>query len=1130
MTTKNTYTSRFQAGWTIKITLRRLLHQWRSLLTMIVGVLIATIIGASIPLYTAAVGQVGLQQTLASSDRADTHLALRTGVAGLTADAAATLDDELRPLVTQYLGAWTDRVVGWQETLPLPPERDGEIVEATRFRLGAYEDWEQHVTLESGSLPAAGPGAGFDVEAAASLEFAQAAGLNVGDTLTLRDGRDSSTPIQVRISGLVKAADDTDPYWPAAGPPLHAADPVGQWDLQGTLIINPDAFYPLVTNYLPDTTSNLGWRVLVNHPAITLNQIPEIAEALDGLDGELEGVNTGYVAAETGLSPLLLEYAAEADLLAAPFGLLIIQVGALTLYFLLMTAELIRHHERREISLMRSRGGQARQVWILRGLEALLICLVMIAAAPLIARVGLRQLGSIGPLTGLDIGALPLELTPAVYAYSAGAGLISWALLMFTLNPVLKAPLVTAAGVWDRPEKQAWWQRYYLDIALLVLGGVAYWQLSSYGSVLVQNVEGGLMIDPLLLLTPSLLMIAAGALLLRLFTPVMSLLANVLAGRNGLSAQLAGWQISRRPVHYGRIALMLALAIGMGWFATSFNATVVRSRSDRATYLTGADLRFTEVDTLLSQSRAQSAEAFSELPNVQQSTTAFRSRINASTQSNRSIFGELLAIDSETFGLTANWRPDLGVLAMPGKSRLGVPDAGRLLAPTPYRLGLWVSMRDVAPEHLLNQTALYVKLEDDDGNLVNLPLHPAVVEQELLEHVPDRADRRGSVYDDTGWVYLEADLTQADRPLMAPVRLRSLHWVFRSNTRFGGFNRIMFSDLVAYDANGTATPLNWLDTTIGWRYVDDGVSPSEGTLNSDNELRNGQPGLTVEWAQDGRTSAMGLIVDSTPAGSLPAVVSSSFLSANGLSGQEPFQLNVMDTPLLFRVVARMDVYPTLYGNERPFLITDRDQLLYALNLKPSTTLYANEVWLRLADAEQSEATLAAAEDSDPFFAVQNEWLKTEVEHQMQTNPLTVGLTGLFFIAFGVALLLSTFSLLSYVAITAQSRRVEFSVLQSMGTSPRHLLASLALEQLLVLGTGALVGGVLGALLGNQILPFLSVTEGGQVIVPPFVVETGVELLAGYALVMLAVFAILLLSSLWLLRRLPLARTLRLGDE
>ena len=275
--------------------------------------------------------------------------------------------------------------------------------------------------------------------------------------------------------------------------------------------------------------------------------------------------------------------------------------------------------------------------------------------------------------------------------------------------------------MWDRPEKQAWWQRYYLDIALLVLGGVAYWQLSSYGSVLVQNVEGGLIIDPLLLLTPSLLMIAAGALLLRLFTPAMSLLANILAGRDGLSAQLAGWQISRRPVHYGRIALMLALAIGMGWFATSFNATVVRSRSDRAAYLTGADLRFTEVDTLLGQSRAQPAGAFTELPNVQQSTTAFRSRINASTQANRSIFGELLAVDSDTFGLTTNWRSGPGGAGYAGQKSPGGSRCRRLLAPTPHRLGLWVSMRDIQPEQLMNQTALTIKLEDDDGNLVNLP-------------------------------------------------------------------------------------------------------------------------------------------------------------------------------------------------------------------------------------------------------------------------------------------------------------------------------------------------------------------------------------------------------------------------
>ncbi len=170
------------------------------------------------------------------------------------------------------------------------------------------------------------------------------------------------------------------------------------------------------------------------------------------------------------------------------------------------------------------------------------------------------------------------------------------------------------------------------------------------------------------------------------------------------------------------------------------------------------------------------------------------------------------------------------------------------------------------------------------------------------------------------------------------------------------------------------------------------------------------------------------------------------------------------------------------------------------------------------------------EQNGDGYSAKTTWQTEVLRRRMQANPLTVGLTGLFFIAFGVALVLSTVGLLSYVALTAQARRVEFSVLQALGMAPRRLLVSLALEQLLVLGTGALVGAVLGALLGRQILPFLSVTEAGRVIVPPFVVETGVDLLLSYALIILAIFALLLLSSLWLLRRLPLARTLRLGDE
>ena len=110
---------------------------------------------------------------------------------------------------------------------------------------------------------------------------------------------------------------------------------------------------------------------------------------------------------------------------------------------------------------------------------------------------------------------------------------------------------------------------------------------------------------------------------------------------------------------------MLALAIGMGWFATSFNATVVQSQLDRAEYKAGTDLRLTVIDTQLGRPKTQIQEFYDELAGVNMASIAFRSRINASVRPGRSVFGEILGVDAQTFGLTSHWRSDLGVLFLP---------------------------------------------------------------------------------------------------------------------------------------------------------------------------------------------------------------------------------------------------------------------------------------------------------------------------------------------------------------------------------------------------------------------------------------------------------------------------------
>src|SRR5689334_20108579 len=47
-------------GWAGRLALQRLLSQWRSLLTIIAGVLLSASVGALVPLYTTAVAQVSM--------------------------------------------------------------------------------------------------------------------------------------------------------------------------------------------------------------------------------------------------------------------------------------------------------------------------------------------------------------------------------------------------------------------------------------------------------------------------------------------------------------------------------------------------------------------------------------------------------------------------------------------------------------------------------------------------------------------------------------------------------------------------------------------------------------------------------------------------------------------------------------------------------------------------------------------------------------------------------------------------------------------------------------------------------------------------------------------------------------
>ncbi|HEX6818616.1 MAG TPA: FtsX-like permease family protein, partial [Ktedonobacterales bacterium] len=210
-----------------------------------------------------------------------------------------------------------------------------------------------------------------------------------------------------------------------------------------------------------------------------------------------------------------------------------------------------------------------------------------------------------------------------------------------------------------RPSRAPIWQRYYLDLALVALCIIAYLDLNQFGSTNVRVQLGGGS-SPLLLLAPALLLVAGALLVLRAI-PLGAKVAAGLASRGrGFIAMLALSQVERTPNRYTRITLLLVLAVGLGLFAVTFDASLAQNAHDRAAYSTGADVRLQMRGVESGDQGTKLGQQLAALPGVQGVMRAYRSTARTSPD-----VGDLqvdtLGIDPATFAQAAgitSWRAD----------------------------------------------------------------------------------------------------------------------------------------------------------------------------------------------------------------------------------------------------------------------------------------------------------------------------------------------------------------------------------------------------------------------------------------------------------------------------------------
>jgi hypothetical protein len=1050
--------------------------------------------------YGDAIARGGLRQAVLEAPPADRATTVRTRA---PLSAADSLDGTIRPeleLALRYPGGDVARVLrsgvflgadGTGDTGETEPGRAG-IPEGGITRLAAFEGLERHATLTAGRWPEAGHD---PVEVAMSTGAVAALGAEVGATLALQAER-GSTALTVVVAGTWTPASD-DAYWLGAPLDLDGVAAGSRVTEYGPLVV---AFDDLMSHG-PPGTATLEWRALPDLDGLRADDLDATIADLRAFPARLRAAlpRDQQAEATTELPEVLTAMSRSIVVSRSGVLLLSLQFAVLAAYAVILVAGVIVERRRAQVALLRSRGATSVHLVAMAVAEGVLLAATAALVAPLVAVLVVRLLGSVEPLSASGIVAdVPIgRTTVVVTALAAAASVV--ALSLPTVTSVASLAGVRAALA--RQGGRTLPQRLGIDLALLILAGVALWQLRLYGAPLVRNARGELGIDPLLVAAPAIGLVAGAVLAIRLVPRLGEVAEGLLVRRAGAVAPLGGRQLARRPLSYSRSALLLMLAVSLGTFALAQSATWSRSQEDQAAYQAATDLRlvvsgFPDVPTW-----AQGA-AYRTIPGIERAEPVLRRRIDV----RRAVRGgDLLAIDAAAAGGLVELPPDAvaaGAPALLAELAAGRPEIGGVPLPgQPLRLALTIDARLEAERELSGGVDLEPEfagitfsaaVDDADGRLVRLA--------------------GGSARLVGDGQRIEASIRAPNDPPFEPAwPLRLVAIELQVNPRFAA--AIGTIDLVSVEASGEPTGDAWFPVALdpgatgwGWERAEQSGTIRVGTPTDRPGrllLRAGPGGNGPIFAIFSGPPTIFRLSAPDPLDALPAIVNPVILERTGLAVGDTVTALSLGQALPIRVIGSVGLFPPL-DPEAPFAVVDRQSFERVSFDRDAITLRPDEWWFRAAAG--ADADLLERLRGEPTTA-EDVIGRIELAAELSSDPIGLGVIGALGLGTAAALVFAAIGFLVSAASSATERFGEFALLRALGLSGRDLSTWLTLENAFLLAVGLVAGSAVGLVLAWVVLPVSTLTDTGAPTVPPAAVVipwqdyAPIWLLAGLLLVL-----------------------------
>lgn len=1062
---------------------------------------VATTLVTAVPLYSDAIVEAGLRSTLADADPSESGFE-----ASFRTDAAAwtSVERSLQRVAEERLvGERRQLLLARSDTYRLPEERSdvGWITTLGVVRGDAFRDVTPARQVTPGVLATR-----LHVEAADLLDMAP------GDRLVLEKA--GGDPLELELVALVEPVDRFDKLWWDQPVFRDGVSANGSFTEIGPFFVDPASFATI------GGSANVRWRVVPEPASIGTDDIQVLRRGVAGVETALaDRLDPSTLVVDTRLPELLGTTDTAIGSTAAVIAAILLQLVGVALYGVGLAAAVLTSSRAVETSMLRSRGATPSQLGAMAATEAVLVAAPAVLLGPWLGGRVVELVERWGPVaqTGLD---LQPEVTATAWVAAAvvGAlvvGIVTW--------PAVRSArgFARAQAARARPDRALPLQRTGLDVVVALLAIVGLWRLSE-SSAATSDLGGRLGTDPVLVLAPTLGVVAASLLTLRLISLVAAAVQRVTARQGALPAALAGWEIARRPGRTARTSVLIVLSVTVGAFAAVHGASWQQSLRDQADAAVSVDVLVTpDPRPAAALPQQYVADAYVQLDGVDavvpvDRPTAFVSAELSSVPA--------VLTDTRALGDALRLRPDLyGDVGSPEAfadlhrpTDLGGADLGDATGDLvlDYRL-------EADPGEGRGPIRLSATVLDGHGTPVALDGEPITV-----------VDTEDAPVTGTVVFPLRTDeVPGLSLGLDGPLRLVSIEVAFPAVQDVPFTEEPLPTGTYRLELGPAAVGDRPVDLAAAWRVsaagLGDVLEPPSNSLST----VDGGLNLSVDSGSTIRAGASYTIVLDTGefgdgvGAEIPVFATSGLLDATSLDVGDRLVARLNGAAVELRVEGAVPVVPFDVRSPVAFVA---DWETVSTDLFDRTRRFESPDAWAISTDETTARGLQRVLAGPPYDALSFVERRQEAR-AISREPVTVGLSGSLALALVASLVVAAIGLVLTAVVGGRERRPAFAVLRAMGTRASELRRWLLLETVPLVGFSAAAGLLSGIALARLALPSLGVSRDGTRSIPsPQLVVPWPTLAVIVAIAVAAGMALPVVTAR-LLRRHRTADELRIGD-